>query len=56
MLAGNGDGNAHIRNRLRIFKGIYYAYRLRRIPESARVWRRKRLNQKETFIDETLLR
>ncbi|MEM6999523.1 MAG: NAD(P)/FAD-dependent oxidoreductase [Pseudomonadota bacterium] len=55
MLAGDGDGSADIRARLRIFKTIYAGYRLKRITASLRAWRRRRRNLQTTFTDETIL-
>jgi flavin-dependent dehydrogenase len=55
MLAGDGDGSADIRRRLRIFKSIYLGYRLRRLAESWRAWLRRRRSQAVTFTDETIM-
>ncbi len=55
MLAGDGDGSADIRRRLRIFKMIYWGYRLRRLQESWRRWWSRRRNQGVAFADETIM-
>lgn len=55
MLAGDGDGSGLIRSRLRIFKAIYYIYRMRLIPESIRSWWIRRRNVRTEFTDETIL-
>ena len=55
MLAGDGDGSADIRKRLRIFKTIYLGYRLKRLGESWRVWWAKRRSQRASFTDETIM-
>lgn len=55
MLAGDGDGSADIRKRLRIFKTIYFGYRLKRIVASLRAWKYRRNNLNQTFSDETIL-
>jgi len=51
----SGDGSPLIRSRLRIFKAIYHAYRLKRIPESIRAWWMRRRNTRIGFTDETIL-
>ncbi len=55
MLAGDGDGSSDIRSRLRIFKGIYWGYRLKRIAPSVRAWWNRRKSQKVVFQDETIM-
>ena len=55
MLAGDGDGSADIRRRLRVFKTIYWAYRCRLLRESLRRWWMRRRNLRVAFTDETIL-
>ncbi len=55
MLAGDGDGSADIRKRLRIFKAIYLGYRCKRLSESWRAWWARRRNQRVAFTDETIM-
>jgi flavin-dependent dehydrogenase len=55
MLAGDGDGSADIRKRLRIFKTIYLGYRFKRLLESWHAWWHRRQKQKVPFSDETIL-
>jgi len=55
MLAGDGDGSAVVRNRIRIFKLIYFVYSLRRIPRSYTAWRDKRRSLRVAFTDETIM-
>jgi flavin-dependent dehydrogenase len=55
MLAGDGDGSSEIRWRLMIFKLIYYGYRMQRLGESFRAWRRRRASRRIKFDDETVL-
>ena len=55
MLAGDGDGSADIRRRLRVFKLIYFAHRFQRIPASIAAWRAKRRDLRVPFTDETIL-
>jgi flavin-dependent dehydrogenase len=55
MLAGDGDGSADIRKRLRIFKTIYLGYRCKRVGESWRAWWARRRSQRVAFSDETIM-
>jgi len=55
MLAGDGDGTADIRRRLRVFKLIYFAYWLRYLPASIVAWRSKKRDLRVAFTDETIL-
>lgn len=55
MLAGDGDGHADIRKKLRIFKAIYFAYRFKRLGESLQAWRSRRANIGHEFTNETIL-
>jgi flavin-dependent dehydrogenase len=55
MLAGDGDGSADIRKRLRIFKAIYIGYRCRRIGPSVSAWWSRRKNRQIVFRDETIM-
>jgi len=55
MLAGDGDGSADIRKRLRIFKTIYLGYRFKRLGESWRAWWARRRSQRVAFSDETIM-
>ncbi|MEZ5595973.1 MAG: tryptophan 7-halogenase [Pseudomonadales bacterium] len=55
MLAGDGDGTRDIVSRLRLFKTIYYSYRMRLIGASVHAWWRRRRAWRVPFVDETLL-
>ena len=55
MLAGDGNGSTLIRNRILLFKLIFYLSRFRSLGESFHFWRRKRRNIKEKFEDEQVL-
>ncbi len=55
MLAGDGDGSADIRTRLRLFRILYMGYRLRRGLSSWRAWLLRRKNRQVVFQDETIL-
>lgn len=55
MLAGDGDGSADIRQRIRVFRTIYYLSWIRHLPRSIRSWWRRRRDQQAIFKDETIL-